>query len=477
MTNVRKETEPGLQTYCFLRKQRSLIHAKTMGKRPNKRMNTLNEQFRSLFLFLTDGIWRITENEVTGFRERLYNLIKVIILSVRRYKEDELQNKASALTYYTLLSIVPILAMFFAIARGFGLQEVLEQELAKSFEAQSDVLIQVTQFVNSYLEHTKNGVFIGIGIIFLFWAAMSLIGTIEASFNSIWQVKKGRSVLRKITDYFSMLLILPVLIISSSGLSIFLSTKMADITMLQFASPFIRQLLSFTPYVLTWITFTCIYIFLPNTKVKIKNALLSGIVTGTAFQLFQFVYIHGQIGVSKYDAIYGSFAALPLLLLWLQLSWLIVLFGAELAFAGQNIENYAFENDSRRISRRYNDYLILIIASIIVKRFEKGETPYSAEDISKESRIPIRLTRQILNLLTEANLIIEVNSPDERSIHYQPALDISNLSIGYLFSKIDKFGSENFKVDKNIFNKQWKKLIDSKELILKNDSQILLKDL
>lgn len=183
---------------------------------------------KNLFHFLTYDIWRITENEVTGMQRKLINLIKVVFLSIRRYNEDELQNKASALTYNTLLCMVPILAIFFGIARGFGLQKNLQDELGTYFEAQSEVLNRLTIFIDSYLEYAKGGVFIGIGLFFLFFTAMSLISTIENSFNDIWQVKKGRTYLRKLTDYFSMLLILPILIIASSGISVYISTQMSE---------------------------------------------------------------------------------------------------------------------------------------------------------------------------------------------------------------------------------------------------------
>lgn len=432
---------------------------------------------KNLFHFLTYDIWRITENEVTGMQRKLINLIKVVFLSIRRYNEDELQNKASALTYNTLLCMVPILAIFFGIARGFGLQKNLQDELGTYFEAQSEVLNRLTIFIDSYLEYAKGGVFIGIGLFFLFFTAMSLISTIENSFNDIWQVKKGRTYLRKLTDYFSMLLILPILIIASSGISVYISTQMSEYQ-LYILDPLWKILLRLSPYFLTWILFTCIYIYLPNTKVKIKNALFAGIVTGTTFQLFQFFYIHGQIWVSKYNAIFGGFAALPLLLLWLQLSWLIVLFGAELAFAGQNIENYDFETDSKHITRRYKDFLIVVVASVIAKRFAKGEPAYTAEEISKEFSIPIRLTRQILNALIEIKVVVETPDAEQRTICYQPAIDINLLSIGYLFDKIEREGSENFKVDKNKqFSAHWEELLKIKKESKEISNSILLKDL
>ena len=243
-------------------------------------------------------------------------------------------------------------------------------------------------------------------------------------------------------------------------------------------SPVVRKLISFSPYFLTWLFFTGMYVLIPNTKVKFWNALLAGIICGTAFQFFQFLYIGGQIWVSKYNAVYGSLAFLPLLLLWIQLSWIICLFGAVLTFSAQNIRNYNFERDTKNISRRYKDFLSLLVASLIVQRFVKGEKPLTVEDISYENKIPIKLTGQILYLLTEVGVISETTTDDDRVIAYQPAIDVSHLSVGELFSRIDQFGSEKFKIDNHIkFGKQWQTLLMTRERMMEDADHILLKDL
>lgn len=465
-----------IQTAYGVKRKKKKADSNT-SKNAMSLINKISDFSKKTFHFLTYDIWRLTESEVTGMQRKLINLIKVVFLSIRRYNEDELQNKASALTYNTLLCIVPILAIFFGIARGFGLQKNLQDELDTYFKAQSDILNQLTIFIDSYLNYSKGGVFIGIGLIFLFFTAMGLISTIENSFNDIWQVKQGRTYWRKLTDYFSMLLILPILIISSSGLSIYISTQMSEYQFF-FLDPLLKFTIKLSPYILSWILCTCTYIFLPNTKVKFKNALLAGIVTGTAFQIFQFFYINGQIWVSKYNAIFGGFAALPLLLLWLQLSWLIVLFGAELAFAGQNIENYDFETDTKHITHRYKDFLILVVSSVITKRFANGETAYTAEEITKEYNIPIRLTRQVLNILLEIRVIVETPDADGRTLRYQPAIDIHLLSIGYLFDKIERTGSENFKIDReHKFSAHWKEVLKIKGNAKELGDHVLIKDL
>lgn len=441
-------------------------------------IDRVSEMVKSVWAFISDDIWRITDNEVSGIRHILINMAKTVIISVRRFIEDDLQRQASALTYSTLLAIVPVLAMLFAIAKGFGFQTIIQSQLFDYFPAQKEALMHALTFVDAYLNQSKGGVLVGIGLIFLLWTIVGLIGNVESTFNEIWQVKKSRTLYRKITDYISLFLILPVLMIASSGISIFVSTNLDNSPYLNYISPLFRTLIAFAPYVLTWLFFTGMYMLIPNTKVKLKNAFPAGVISGTAFQLFQFLYISGQIWVSKYNAVYGSFAFLPLLLLWMQLSWLICLFGAMLTFSAQNIANYNFEEDTKNISRRYKDFLTLLVASIVVERFEKGEPPLTVDQISSNCRIPIKLTGQIIFLLTETGILSETTTDDERVSAYQPAVDIQKISVGFLFRKLEEYGSENFRIDnKNLYGTQWKALMSAYEAFYKESDKVLLKNL
>ena len=372
---------------------------KTADKKPlGERINAL---LTRTIHFVTYDIWRITENEVSGLKELYINTIKTIILAIRGFNSENLQTKASALTYSTLLAIVPLLAVLLGIAKGFGFQEAVQQELFDYFPRQEQELSEAFKFVERYLAQAQGGVIIGVGLILLFYTVINLISSIEDTFNDIWQIQKSRPWHRKISDYLALFLILPVLMTASSGLSIFLSTlQNSFLSSYVFFTPLVELVLNIAPFVITIMVFTGLYVSLPNTKVKFVNGLIAGALAGSAFQFFQFIYISGQIWVNKYNAIYGSFAALPLLLLWLQLSWLICLFGAELAYASQNVKKFSFERDSKNISRRYKDFLTLLIASLIVKRFVNEEKPYTADELSDAYRIPIRITTEILYLLT-----------------------------------------------------------------------------
>ncbi|NCC09811.1 MAG: YihY/virulence factor BrkB family protein [Bacteroidia bacterium] len=439
----------------------------------------MKKRLTDTWKFLTYDIWRITEEEVTQRQFSIYTIIKTIYLSVNRFNKDRIMNKASALTYSTLLAIVPILAILFAIARGFGFSHLMENVFRKGFGGKMETTETILSFVDSYLSQTKSGIFIGIGLIMLLWTVINLISNIEVTFNRIWGVKKSRSMYRKITDYFSMLLLMPILIVVSGGVSIFMSTVLKQMEDFVLLAPVVKFLIRLTPFVLTWFMFTGLYIFMPNTKVKFKHAFLSGILAGSAYQAFQFLYIGGQLWVSNYNAIYGSFAALPMFLLWLQISWTICLFGAELTYAKQNIRHFSFDKDTRNISRRYRDFISILIMSLIAKRFTKSLPPYTAEQISVEHQIPIRLTKQVIDQLQEIHLINEVVS-DRKSedIAYQPAVDINQLNVALLLDRLDTYGSENFKIDRdNQFSDEWKVITESREEYYKKASKVLLKDL
>ncbi|KAA6339938.1 hypothetical protein EZS27_012150 [termite gut metagenome] len=430
--------------------------------------------------FLTYDIWRVTEHEVSKRRFSFLTIVKTIYLCINRFAGDRLVNKASALTYSSLLAIVPILAIIFAIARGFGFPSIMENLFQYGFGGESATTKTLLRFVDSYLWETKsNGLFVGVGLILLLWTVINLIENIENTFNSIWGVKGSRSVYRKFTDYFSMFLFLPILLVVSGSLSIFMTTMLKEMESYVILAPVFRFLVSLIPFVLTWLMFTGLYIFMPNTKVKFKYAFVSGIFVGSIYQVFQYLYINGQVSVSKYNAVYGSFAAIPLLLLWLHVSWVICLFGVELTYAGQNIHNFSFDQDTRNISRRYRDFVALLIMSFIAKRFAAGEQPYTAQAISQEHHIPLRLTKQILDRLQEVHLLHEViNDRKGDDTIFLPAMDINLLNVGTLLEKLDTYGSEDFKIDtEGRFHGQWKLLYNSKERYYKEASNILLKDL
>ncbi len=412
----------------------------------------------------------------------LIRQLRIIILAVRGFDEDKCKFRASALTFFSLLLVVPVIAVMFGIAKGFGLQDRVEAQIVAKMQGQEEIAGKIIAFAKSLLEQTSGGLIAGIGVAFLFWTIIKLLGNIESSFNEIWGVKKPRSLGRKFSDYLSTMLICPILLVMSGSTTVFVSSQvqllMQKISILGIFAPVVTLLLKLLPYCTLWIAFTFIFIFIPNTKVRFRSGLIAGIVGGTIFQLVQWAYINFQIGAAKYGAIYGSFAALPLFLLWLQISWLVVLFGAEVSFAHQNVETYEFEPDCLSVSYSFKKLLALLIVQRLVGNFSKATEPSTAAQISHELEIPIRLVREILYELTEAGVISEVGTAQERETAYQPAVDTNLLTVKYVVDALEKHGSADIPVAKS---EQLKKLEHSlaqfARAVENSDANLLLKNI
>ena len=442
-------------------------------------MSKFNEWIKKIWFFLTHGIWRITDKELTRTKSLLISLLKVVILAVRGFSNNALQTKAAALTYFSILSFIPALAVLLAVASGFGYKSSVTSSLFQYFPGQREILEKSIGLSESYLSSLHNEIFVGVGLALLLYTVFNLISAIEHMFNDIWQVPKDRTLFRKFTDYLAVMIFLPTLLLLSSGLSIFISTLLSQLKEIQYISPLVSIGLKVLPFIITILLFTILYIFIPNTKVKFAQAFYAGIVVGVAFQAFQFLYISGQIWVGRYGAIYGQFAAIPLFLLWLDLSWLIALFGAKLAFAGQNYKQFDFEKESKRTSRRFKDFTAIVLTTIIVKSFEKGDTLCTLEDLSEESGIPLMLAKNELNRLVDAGLLIETDGVSkDKSVRYMPALDIHSISIGLVLKRLDELGVENFKVDVNEkFTEEWSATLIAKEAMFKASDKTLLMNL
>jgi membrane protein len=381
-------------------------------------------------------------------RRKLYWLspLRIFLLAIRRFTEDRCELRASALTFYSLLSIVPVVAMAFGVAKGFGLEKVLEAQLLEKFQGQPEMAERILGFARTLLENTKGGAIAGAGVVVLFWSVVKVLGNIEGSFNDIWGIKKARSFGRKLADYLSVMMICPVLLIIASSVTVLLTTQVAamveKLAFLGAAVGPIIFLLRLLPYTVIWLLFTFMYMFMPNGKVQLKSGVWGGIVAGTVYQLGQFGYLKFQIGVSSYGAIYGSFAALPLFLVWLQLSWLMVLFGAEISFARQNVAAYEFESDCSQLSQASKRTVALIIAHHCIKAFLQAEKPSTAEEIAREMEIPIRLVRSALAELTDNKILSEVYGIEVSDTAYQPGCHIDDLTVTKIVGRLDRHGSD-----------------------------------
>jgi len=431
--------------------------------------------------FLSQGVWSMRLKDLSGSRYFLIRQLRIYLLAIKGFYEDKCQLRASALTFYSLLSVVPVLAMFFGIAKGFGMDQLLEKELTKSLSGQEEVLSWLIEFANKMLDNTKGTLIAGLGFVILFWAVIKVLSNIEEAFNDVWQIKKSRTWARKFSDYTSVMIFGPILLIGSSALTVFIKSKVSGIidgnSILELVGPFIFFLINLIPYVLVWVLFTVIYVFMPNTRVKFKSGMLAGVVAGTIYQILQVVYIEFQGNVTSYNAIYGSFAALPLFLIWLQLSWLVVLFGAEISFAEQNVESYEFEAESTQISYSFRRLLSLIVIHRIVQNFTQDKRPYRSKDISQELELPIRLTREIIFNLVNCGLISELTTERDKELAYAPAFDISEMSLNHVINALEEYGSDEIPVKKDRVYDSLTHLLEEYNINFEKQSgNVLLKD-
>jgi len=435
--------------------------------------------FKRVTHFLTHNLWRVRLDKLNKKQGFLVRQLRVFSLAINGFNEDKCLLKATALTYYTLFSIVPIIALAFAIAKGFGFEQSLQQDLLLKFQDQKDILTQAFVYADKMLANTKGGLIAGVGIVLLLWSIISLLNSIENSFNEIWEIKRGRTWTRKITDYLSIMLIGPIFIILSGGLTVWLKTGLDTVASnVSLISPATALLLKLFAFALIWGMFIFLYMALPNTKVTFKGAAMGSLVAALLFELLQWAYVSSQIGVAQYNKIYGSFAALPLFLVWVQYSWFVVLFGAELTFAHQNVDHYELESDINNISDRYKRVIALMIANLVVKNFNEGKSALTAIEIAHKLDLPVRLARVIINEFTETGVFNEVKMSNDKEIGYQPGISDSKLTVKFIIDKLDERGVNELPIESGkeleIVNRLMK---DMDEVLNTTKGNMLVKDL
>jgi len=398
--------------------------------------------------FFKNGIWEIQLKNLSPLKAFSVKYLRIILLASRGFARDNCQKTASVLTYYSLLNLVPVVAVAFAMAKGFGLEKLIEKQILQMAEKanwQADITTQLISFSHNLLNQAKGGLIAGVGIVLLFWTVISIMGKIEESLNEIWEIKKSRTLIRKFSDYITMMVLGPVLLIISSSATILVASQVKvivnKIAVLGVFSKVIFLLLNLLPYASIWVLFTMLYLIMPNAKIAVRSAILGGVAAGTIAQIVQWVYIKFQIGVASYGAIYGSFAALPLFLGMLQMSWMIVLFGAEIANANEHYETFGFHPDYSRMSVSSKKILMLRIFHLLTKKFSLGEKPLSVHQIAYALEIPVRLVRQFLFELSDVGLVVETTKGIKGEVAFQPGRTIENITVKFALDEYEKYGT------------------------------------
>ncbi|MFZ2286947.1 MAG: YihY/virulence factor BrkB family protein [Bacteroidales bacterium] len=407
---------------------------------------------------------------------------RIMYLLFKGIKRDNIYIKASALTFFSILSVIPMVALAFGIAKGFGLSDELRAQIIMQFHNQEQVMNWILDFANNTLEQTSGGWLAGIGVAFLFYTVGQLLSYVESTFNSIWRVEETRAWYRQVTDYLAVIILVPALFIASSSVTVLATTKLNDILsksdMLEGLKPVVSFLVQVIPFILLFTVATAAFLAMPNTRVKLRSAIFAGLVAGIGLQVLQIVYVESQMGIARLGTLYGSFAAVPLLMIWIQMSWVVLLMGAQLSYYMQNITRYEFEFDVQRVSPKQKKRLALLVMHSLIEDFVKGAKPRSPEEISLELSLPVRTVHECLDMLHDAFLVTEVWNEELELYVYQPATDINRMTLSFVLEKLELSGS----VHKIVINNTDYRKIDAaltkfETLMASSEINVLLKDI
>ena len=390
-----------------------------------------------IITFFTDTVFRKGageyRNPVARWAVRQY---KLLFYTVQGLSSHGTMVRSAALTFYTLMSLVPVVALVFAVVKGFGLAEGLEQNLYEVLPQSPEVIDYVVGFAQKALARTQGGWMALVGVLTLFWAVIKVFGSIEDAFNNIWEVRSTRSAARKYGDYIAVVVVAPILWVISSSMGNY-AAEILGVA----GSPALEVLSRAGSLVVAWVMFTFIYVVLPSTKVRFTAALTAGVVAGTAFVLFQWGYVYLQRWMTSYNAIYGSFAALPLFLLWMQISWEILLLGGELSFAYQNVARFDEERESLLVSYDCRRKLMVGVMVLVSRAFRDGRGAVSFSEIRDRLDVPTRIMNNILYTLVQARMLNEIRTEGtDYDLEYAPARDISTLRVYDILSAVDSHG-------------------------------------
>ncbi len=392
---------------------------------------------RQIIEFFTVTIFR--REYKSSWLNWLVRQYKLFFYTARGLQEHGTLVRCAALTFYTLISIVPILAVVFAIVKGFGIIDDLIENLYSLFPKNPEIIDYVVEFANKALENTKSGVVAAVGIITLFWAVIRVFGSIESAFNNIWEVTSTRSLARKYSDYIAVIVVAPILWAAANGINSYAQGLFGGVD-----AEWVVWVSKLMSIVVMWVMFSFLYYIIPNTTVRVGSAVMAGVVAGTAFILFQWGYLYLQTLMTSYNAIYGSFAALPLFLMWVQYSWMILLFGGELAFAYQNIDKFDEERESLHVNYDSRRKVLLGAMLVVVRHFAAGKGAISLSKIKHSLNLPTRIVNSVLRSLVEAEQLLELPAEGkgfEKS--FVPAKDVATFTVYNILEAVEHAGSSS----------------------------------
>jgi len=391
---------------------------------------------------ITAFLWP-SEVGSSSIQRQLLKVLRVIYVSIMDLMDGQLSLRAMSLVYTTLLSIVPLLALSFSVLKAMGAHNEIEPFLFQFLLPLGEQGQQVGENIIGFIDNIKVGVLGSVGLGLLIYTVLSLVQKIESAFNIIWHVESTRSIGERFSSYLSVILIGPVMMVSALGVT---ATVMNSSIVTYFAAiePFGSLILLTTkvlPYVMVMGVFAFIYMFVPNTRVRLSAALVGGVVAGFLWETSGVLFATFVVNSTKYTAIYSSFAVVIMLLIWLYISWLILLFGSNLAFYIQNPSSLKMRREGFEISNRVKERLALLLMQVIARNHHQGNAPPSLHELTEEVSAPQTVVRYVLKKLMAKKLLIESN---QNPVGYLPAKALDVLMVFDVINAVRTAEEERF---------------------------------
>lgn len=397
----------------------------------------------SLLKWLDDRIWRAPAAARPRMQAIVVHLSRVVIVLVRDLMQGQLTLRAMGLVYTTLLSLVPLLAISFSVLKAFGVSDQIRPMLKGFLEPLGEKGVEITARITGFIENINVGVLGSVGLAMLLYTSVSLMQKIEESFNYIWHVSHARSFGERFTRYVSALLVGPLLVFSALGLTAAATNSALVQAAMQY--PVISWLMTqagqLLPYVLVILAFAFFYSFMPNTKVRLWPALGGAVVGGIVWQTAGWAFAQFAAGSTRYSAIYSGFAILLIFMLWLYLSWVILLFGASVAFYLQHPEYVVKKGGEPRLSNRLRERLALVLMSLIGRRHLEGQPSWTADALAQALRMPMRVIDGVLEALHAGGLLARTT---DQPCGWLPARDVGKISAKELLDAVRTSGENRY---------------------------------
>ncbi|HKK05546.1 MAG TPA: YihY/virulence factor BrkB family protein [Gammaproteobacteria bacterium] len=390
-----------------------------------------------------DFLWGGDPASMPFWRGRLIMLLRVVWVAIRDLADGQLTLRAMSLVYTSLLSLVPLLAVSFSVLKAFGVHNQIEPLLLQFLAPLGEKGTELSSRIIEFVENVRAGVLGSVGLAFLLYTVIALIQKVESAFNYTWHVEQHRRFTQRFSDYLSVIIIGPVLVFTALGITATVMNT-ALVQRIVAIEPF-GAVAEFggriVPYLLIIAAFTFIYVFVPNTRVRVRSALVGGLVAGVLWQTVGWAFTSFIVGSSKYTAIYSAFATLILFMIWLYLSWIILLIGASIAFYHQHPEYLSVRRRQMRLSARMQERLALMVMYLVGRNYYQGHEPWTIQGLTQRLRIPMDLLEDVLLPLQRHDLL--VTSADEPPA-YLPGRPLEATPVSAVLAAVRSAGEEAF---------------------------------